>query len=440
MLQFITKFFKDISASVVMSQLVLVLLTAFGAGLFIRWQDTPAYWEWLQALSIITHATRGAMLSVMRKLTFECALAGDGNCYGPSGDLFPCDAGSYYASNTMCEVSGSTVLYITQNVPYDESYWKSFGYLVALFAGFRLSSMVLMFFPFEAIVFSIQKMYHSPELLSAILTSQLKIIQLEQRMSVLLGASRQSSPSAVTAYQPVATSDGTFSSSAAAAPAGGVSPPMGSPGTSSSSDRPSVKRGNSHTNHSAAPNLSKAADADSAAVDLPSQSTTRLAWKNLDLVLKKGGKKLIDNVSGSVRAGKVLALMGPSGAGKTTLLNALANRAPYANVTGAVTFAGLPLTSKDLMYVPQFDEIKGYTTVFQQIELVGLMKCSDQAAMRRRLLQLLQILGLFEKANVLCKDLSGGELKRVSVGMGMISSPKVLFLDEPTSGLDSTAA
>lgn len=103
-------------------------------------------------------------------------------------------------------------------------------------------------------------------------------------------------------------------------------------------------------------------------------------------------------------------------------------------------FGGSALTSKDLMYVPQFDEIKGFSTVIEQIELVGLMKCNDERAMRKRLVKLLQILGLFEKANVLCKDLSGGELKRLSVGMGMIANPKVLFLDEPTSGLDSTAA
>ena len=70
------------------------------------------------------------------------------------------------------------------------------------------------------------------------------------------------------------------------------------------------------------------------------------------------------------------------------------------------------------MYVPQFDEIKGYTTVVEQIQLVGRMKCRDEAGMKQRLVKLLQILGLFEKANVLCKELSGGELKRLSVGMG----------------------
>ena len=403
---FVTKFFKDISASVVACQLVLVLLTAFGAGLFIRWSDTPAYWEGLQALSLFTHSSRAAMLSVMRKLSYECTLAGDGNCYGPSGDLFSCISGTI--SGGKCEVSGSTVLLVTQNVPLDESYWKSFGYVVALFVGFRSAVMLLMYFPFDQIMFYLQEQVHSKHILQELITSHLKIAQLEQRVVRLVRNEHQ--------YTPV---------------------PM--------LERSKSKREHQHTNtiddgDSVLAAQGRGAAQESARSASPDGVKLRLAWNNLDLVLKKGGKKLIDNVSGSVPAGKVLALMGPSGAGKTTLLNALANRAPYANVTGEVTFGGAGLTSKDLMYVPQFDEIKGYTTVVEQIELVGLMKCNDQRAMRRRLIKLLQILGLFEKANTLCKDLTGGELKRLSVGMGMISSPKVLFLDEPTSGLDSTAA
>jgi ABC-type multidrug transport system ATPase subunit len=60
--------------------------------------------------------------------------------------------------------------------------------------------------------------------------------------------------------------------------------------------------------------------------------------------------------------------------------------------------------------------------------------------MRQRLNNLLRILGLADRRDSYCKTLTSGQLKRVSVGMGMISSPKVLFLDEPTTGLDSSAA
>lgn len=149
---------------------------------------------------------------------------------------------------------------------------------------------------------------------------------------------------------------------------------------------------------------------------------------------------MIDGVSGIARSGRVLALMGPSGAGKTTLLNALGNRAPYADVVGDISFGRRQFQSSDLYFVPQFDEVNSNFTVFEQMELVGLLKCTDRGAMYTRLKSLVRILGLHTKTNVLCSALTGGELKRVSVGMGMISNPSVLFLDEPTTGLDSAAA
>ena len=117
-----------------------------------------------------------------------------------------------------------------------------------------------------------------------------------------------------------------------------------------------------------------------------------------------------------------------TGAGKTTLLNALSNRAPYANLVGDVTFGKRPFSSADLVLVPQFDEFNQNLTVYEQLELVGMLKCTDVDFMRRRLANLLSILGLAPKASTLCKSLTSGELKRVSVGMGMISNPSVLFL------------
>jgi ABC-2 type transport system ATP-binding protein len=105
-----------------------------------------------------------------------------------------------------------------------------------------------------------------------------------------------------------------------------------------------------------------------------------------------------------------------------------------------ITFGKRKFKSADLFFVPQFDEVNSNFSVYEQIEFVGLLKCSNRAAMDERLETLLRILGLKAKANTLCSGLTGGELKRVSVGMGMVCSPSVLFLDEPTTGLDSSAA
>jgi ABC-type multidrug transport system ATPase subunit len=128
------------------------------------------------------------------------------------------------------------------------------------------------------------------------------------------------------------------------------------------------------------------------------------------------------------------------GAGKTTLLNALAGRADYAVIEGRVRFAGRELTPSDLTYVPQFDEVNVVMTVYEHMMFVGELTCTDRAEMIKRADDLLEVLGLTDKKDVQIKDLSGGEVKRVSVGIGMISNPHVLFLDEPTTGLDSTAA
>jgi ABC-type multidrug transport system ATPase subunit/ABC-type multidrug transport system permease subunit len=165
-----------------------------------------------------------------------------------------------------------------------------------------------------------------------------------------------------------------------------------------------------------------------------------LTWSELTLRLKKNEKVILDKMSGSARAGRVLALMGPSGAGKTSLLNALGNRASYGHVVGTITFGQRAFTTSDLFFVPQFDEVNANMTVYEQIEFVGLMKCCDKRDMHARLLVIILALGLNEKSKTKCSQLSSGELKKVSVGMGMISKPSVLFMDEPTTGLDSASA
>jgi ABC-type multidrug transport system ATPase subunit len=98
------------------------------------------------------------------------------------------------------------------------------------------------------------------------------------------------------------------------------------------------------------------------------------------------------------------------------------------------------MTSRDLTYVPQFDEVNDVLTVWQHISLVGRMTCVNHEEMFKRAEDLLVVLGLAAKRDAQVRNLSGGEIKRLSIGVGLISNPFVLFLDEPTTGLDSTAA
>ena len=172
--------------------------------------------------------------------------------------------------------------------------------------------------------------------------------------------------------------------------------------------------------------LGEATSADIPEFDCPGSA---LCWTNLYVKLKTNGKVLINDCSGFVPCGRVLAMMGPSGAGKTTLLNALSQRADYASIEGRVLFNGRKMTQMDLTYVPQFDDINRRLTVSEHLLLVGRLTCAANDQVARRLEHLLIVLGLSMIRDVEIKCLSGGEIKRVRIGIGLISNPKVLFLD-----------
>ena len=405
MLNLVTKFSENTTVCIVASQAVMVVLTVFGGGVFIPWNKTPRYWVWLQEMSVFTQASRAAIEHVSDHINYKCVLNSQGNCVGPLGDYFPCD---YSESNGYsCYVKGRTVMQVLQGTAPSDSPWTSFGYMVLIFAVCRLGILFFLYVPFERVVFTI-KNWWSAGIANKIIANTINLRLVQGQVRALLASLRktkdmkpvraQSTRLIATGYRhdysymfeevPPETPCNVFTAEGAAA-----------------SKRP-----------------------------------TCLSWSNLNVVLKKKGTKLIDDVSGIARSGRVLALMGPSGAGKTTLLNALGNRAPYADVTGDIKFGRRPFSSADLVFVPQFDEVNANLTVFEQVELVGLMKCVDIPQMRKRLVHLMKILGLSSKMKVLCSELTGGELKRVSVGMGMVANPNVLFLDEPTTGLDSSAA
>eukprot|EP01036_Dinobryon_divergens_P033941 gene33941-43849_t len=400
MLNFITKFHPDATVCIVASQASLVILTVFGGGVFIPWDQTPHYWKWLQELSIFTQASRAAIVNVMNHIDYKCTLSGDA-CVGPTGAIFPCDARD--SDGLGCYVKGRTVLYVLQGTAPSDDKWTSFGWLVLIFVCFRLSVLVMMYYPVDRIKYSMVA-WMTSGMSDRVLKSLVAIRRIEgQLVSFIADFQHQNASSKVRMRS-----------------------------EASMKIRADQYRYDELFQH------------DSTDVgNIPNAISSRafcLVWENLTLLLKKKGTKLIDNVSGTARSGRVLALMGPSGAGKTTMLNALGNRAPYADVTGKITFGKRSFTSSDLFYVPQFDEVNENFSVYEQIELVGLLKCRDREAMHNRLHKLLHILGLHTKLKTLCSELTGGELKRVSVGMGMISNPSVLFLDEPTTGLDSSAA
>lgn len=155
------------------------------------------------------------------------------------------------------------------------------------------------------------------------------------------------------------------------------------------------------------------------------------------------GKTLLQAVSFALPARSLLAVIGPSGAGKSTLLNALTGSRP-ADV-GEVRYAERDLyTDYDelrhrIALVPQDDVLHTQLTVRQALSYAARLRFpADTTApdRRHRVEEVLSELGLSEQAEQAITSLSGGQRKRTSVALELLTKPSLLFLDEPTSGLD----
>ncbi|KAG7967749.1 hypothetical protein I3843_08G114700 [Carya illinoinensis] len=153
---------------------------------------------------------------------------------------------------------------------------------------------------------------------------------------------------------------------------------------------------------------------------------------------------ILRDVSLTAYPSQILAIVGPSGAGKSTLLDILAARVSPTN--GSLFLNSSPVNPSSFRklsaYVPQHDACLPLLTVYETFafaaRLVHVPKTSDISAIVSSLLTELRLTHL---ANTrLAHGLSGGERRRVSIGLSLLHDPAVLLLDEPTSGLDSSSA
>jgi ABC-type multidrug transport system ATPase subunit len=161
------------------------------------------------------------------------------------------------------------------------------------------------------------------------------------------------------------------------------------------------------------------------------------------------GSNILSNVSLSVHPGEFVGLLGPSGAGKSTLLNALNGFRPAEQ--GRVLLNGTDLYKnfdrfRSLVgYVPQDDIVHKSLSVYKALYYSALLRFSRaqfseqierKNAIKQRVTEVIRTLGLEAQTKTKIKRLSGGQRKRVSLGIELLTSPPLLFLDEPTSGLD----
>ncbi|KAM0859394.1 hypothetical protein ACQ4PT_047235 [Festuca glaucescens] len=179
-----------------------------------------------------------------------------------------------------------------------------------------------------------------------------------------------------------------------------------------------------------------------------------LSWEDL-WVSADGGKAgrvpILCGVNGYARPGEVLAIMGPSGCGKSTLLDALAGRlGSNVSLKGDILINGRrqKLSYGTSAYVTQDDVLMTTLTVREAVRYsaqLQLPSSMSAAAKRDRAEETLREMGLEGAADTriggwMHKGISGGQRRRVSICIEILTRPALLFLDEPTSGLDSAAS
>ena len=173
-------------------------------------------------------------------------------------------------------------------------------------------------------------------------------------------------------------------------------------------------------------------------------------FENLVFQPKRSKKPILSGVSGEIKSGTLVGVMGASGAGKSTFINVLMGS--QAHTGGITTINGSPgmiaKYKKIIGYVPQDDIVLPDLTVRENIlhsARVRLPVDWEENHIQMHVDILLRCLNLFHVKDSLVGDtgapvISGGQRKRVSIGIELAAAPMALFLDEPTSGLDSTSA
>jgi ABC-type multidrug transport system ATPase subunit len=182
------------------------------------------------------------------------------------------------------------------------------------------------------------------------------------------------------------------------------------------------------------------------------QNAVTLEFEELGLTLKTDGRSLLKGVTGKFQAGHMAAIMGPSGAGKTTFMNTLCGKAWYGNVTGKVWINGkdngVAAIRPIMGFVPQDDIVHEELTVREQIFYSAQLRNPAGTSLSKINSIVEDVLNVMELCDVQhhvvgsaeSRGISGGQRKRVSIGLELAACPSVLFLDEPTSGLDATVA
>jgi putative ABC transport system ATP-binding protein len=162
-----------------------------------------------------------------------------------------------------------------------------------------------------------------------------------------------------------------------------------------------------------------------------------------------GTVNAVDDVSFDLKRGEFVALVGPSGSGKTTMLAMLA--ALLRPTAGSIAIDGQELGAmnqreraafrrRKIGFTFQDNNLVSYLTALENVELMLRLNGEFNKENRKRARELLVILGLEERLNVLPRQLSGGQQQRVAIARSLVNQPTLVLADEPTASLDSERA
>ncbi len=159
-----------------------------------------------------------------------------------------------------------------------------------------------------------------------------------------------------------------------------------------------------------------------------------------------GSLEVLKGVTLNVSRGEVVTITGASGAGKSTLLQILATL--MNSDEGEVTIDGVTLRgmgdeelsrfrNERIGFVFQFHNLLAEFSALENVALPGYIRGGDRKVVERRALELLEMMGLSDRAHHKPSEMSGGEQQRVAIARALINSPAVIFADEPSGNLDS---
>jgi ABC-2 type transport system ATP-binding protein len=172
----------------------------------------------------------------------------------------------------------------------------------------------------------------------------------------------------------------------------------------------------------------------------PAPAGARHAVSVRGLTKRYGEVEAVRGVDFDVEAGEIFGFLGPNGAGKSTTISVLCTLVRPSG--GSALVAGHDVVGerdevrRNIGLVFQDTTLDGYLTAEQNLRLHAELYGVPKQLVRKRMQQVMEMVGLWERRDSLVNHFSGGMKRRLEIARGLLHSPRVLFLDEPTVGLD----